>query len=427
MQDDPNQHQLGSDSATGEGDNNGTRVGSSSRRTSKRKAETTETTEPAVNNSQDDSATSTSSLETFVRGGLGRKHLKISPTAASSSHHELPPESTTTSTTTSSSSTPNNSASFQPHHRLGQKFHPPKSTLQSWFTNALLQSSAADNPPLEDDNITSHRIQSYAHPNLLPALKSKDYDTLNRLFQYENVARNACNSFGESVIHQASRMQDWEVLRLLIFGVMPSGELASGEVLDTNNSESNALPQSEAPQSEDHLPPSPPLSPPPFPLLLTTSNFGEDDHSHPPTTEDTVRIFDDMGRTPLHDAFWSLGSSATSPQSSSSSSPRSSSSTSSPYVRRDQAPDFRTIQTLLSADPDLIYIRDRRGDGALDYVKPEWADLVQQNLRAWGHNFWPVNLNPLTDLEAAAAAAAAASSSSSQGKATIPIQSGTIN
>lgn len=64
--------------------------------------------------------------------------------------------------------------------------------------------------------------------------------------------------------------------------------------------------------------------------------------------ECTLRVHDDYGRTPLHDACWQA------------------------------EPNFELIEIVLDAEPDLLLLRDKRGNTALDYVRREhWGLWVQ--------------------------------------------------
>lgn len=67
----------------------------------------------------------------------------------------------------------------------------------------------------------------------------------------------------------------------------------------------------------------------------------------------SIRIRDDLGRTPLHDACWA------------------------------REPNFDLVRILLQTDPDLILIRDKRGHSPLSYVRREhwiyWCRFLKQN------------------------------------------------
>jgi len=67
----------------------------------------------------------------------------------------------------------------------------------------------------------------------------------------------------------------------------------------------------------------------------------------------SVRLMDDHGRTPLHDAAWT------------------------------DKPNFKVAALLLSREPDLIHTRDKRGNSPLAYVPRRnwglWNDFLQQN------------------------------------------------
>jgi hypothetical protein len=64
--------------------------------------------------------------------------------------------------------------------------------------------------------------------------------------------------------------------------------------------------------------------------------------------ECSLRVIDDYGRTPLHDACWQA------------------------------EPNFELIDIVLDAEPDLLMLRDRRGFVALEYVRREhWGVWIQ--------------------------------------------------
>merc|ERR1739844_226745 len=61
-----------------------------------------------------------------------------------------------------------------------------------------------------------------------------------------------------------------------------------------------------------------------------------------------LRVVDDYGRTPLHDACWQA------------------------------EPNFELIELVLDAEPDLLLLRDKRGFSALNYVRREhWGVWIQ--------------------------------------------------
>jgi hypothetical protein len=67
----------------------------------------------------------------------------------------------------------------------------------------------------------------------------------------------------------------------------------------------------------------------------------------------SIRLRDDMGKTPLHDAAWTT------------------------------TPSFEVVKMLLEDSPDLLFARDKRGHSALDYVPqtvwPEWCEFLESN------------------------------------------------
>ncbi len=67
----------------------------------------------------------------------------------------------------------------------------------------------------------------------------------------------------------------------------------------------------------------------------------------------SVRLIDDLGRTPLHDAAWT------------------------------ERPNFKVATLLLSKEPDLIHARDKRGNSPLSYVPKHnwglWNAFLQQH------------------------------------------------
>jgi hypothetical protein len=61
----------------------------------------------------------------------------------------------------------------------------------------------------------------------------------------------------------------------------------------------------------------------------------------------TVRVIDDYGRTPLHDACWTC------------------------------EPNFELFELLVTACPDLLFMRDRRGNTPLEYARREqWGAYI---------------------------------------------------
>jgi ankyrin repeat protein len=62
----------------------------------------------------------------------------------------------------------------------------------------------------------------------------------------------------------------------------------------------------------------------------------------------TVRVIDDYGRTPLHDACWTC------------------------------EPNFELFELLVTACPDLLFMRDRRGNTPLEYARREqWGAYIK--------------------------------------------------
>jgi ankyrin repeat protein len=59
----------------------------------------------------------------------------------------------------------------------------------------------------------------------------------------------------------------------------------------------------------------------------------------------SIRVCDDYGRTPLHDAFWTA------------------------------QPNFELMDLLLDEDPELLFVSDKRGHTPLDYTRKEHWDL----------------------------------------------------
>jgi hypothetical protein len=67
----------------------------------------------------------------------------------------------------------------------------------------------------------------------------------------------------------------------------------------------------------------------------------------------SIRVRDDMGRTPLHDAAWTT------------------------------EPNFDLVNLLLAESPDLLLVKDKRGHLAVNYVPPaswaKWCDFLDAN------------------------------------------------
>eukprot|EP00549_Striatella_unipunctata_P024982 CAMPEP_0118697424 /NCGR_PEP_ID=MMETSP0800-20121206/14498_1 /TAXON_ID=210618 ORGANISM="Striatella unipunctata, Strain CCMP2910" /NCGR_SAMPLE_ID=MMETSP0800 /ASSEMBLY_ACC=CAM_ASM_000638 /LENGTH=124 /DNA_ID=CAMNT_0006596853 /DNA_START=167 /DNA_END=538 /DNA_ORIENTATION=+ len=67
-----------------------------------------------------------------------------------------------------------------------------------------------------------------------------------------------------------------------------------------------------------------------------------------------VRIKDDFGRNPLHDAFWT------------------------------PTPNFDLVEDLLSECPQLLFITDKRGHAPIDYARRSdwtvWREFIDSNL-----------------------------------------------
>jgi hypothetical protein len=67
----------------------------------------------------------------------------------------------------------------------------------------------------------------------------------------------------------------------------------------------------------------------------------------------SIRLRDDMGKTPLHDAAWTT------------------------------TPSFEVVTMLLEDSPDLLFARDKRGHSALDYIPQtvwaEWCEFLESN------------------------------------------------
>jgi hypothetical protein len=142
--------------------------------------------------------------------------------------------------------------------------------------------------------------------SLTRAIRSSDKLKLQTLLS-TGLNPNACNKFGESIIHAVCRRGDHDMLRIL---------------LDAGSS---------------------------------------------------VRVSDDFGRTPLHDACWTA------------------------------SPKFETISLLLEKDPWLLSITDCRGNTPLGYVrKAHWA-VWNGFLGAIIDRYWPPCIEDSGDAIAAAA------------------------
>ena len=62
----------------------------------------------------------------------------------------------------------------------------------------------------------------------------------------------------------------------------------------------------------------------------------------------TLRVHDDFGRTPLHDACWQ------------------------------SEPNFQLLDIILNAEPELLLLKDKRGFTALEYLRREhWAEWIK--------------------------------------------------
>lgn len=68
----------------------------------------------------------------------------------------------------------------------------------------------------------------------------------------------------------------------------------------------------------------------------------------------SMRLRDDLGRTPLHDAAWT------------------------------DKPNFKLVRRILSQEPDLLFVRDKRGHSPLAYVPPQnwgvWCNFFDENV-----------------------------------------------
>lgn len=72
-----------------------------------------------------------------------------------------------------------------------------------------------------------------------------------------------------------------------------------------------------------------------------------------------LQVCDDFGKTPLHDACWTVD------------------------------PCFKTITLILSKDIRLLHMKDRRGSTPLDYLRKEkWKDMIEY-LISKREQFWP--------------------------------------
>lgn len=135
--------------------------------------------------------------------------------------------------------------------------------------------------------ITDIRLQSYSI-ELINAAKTGDLEFLRASFYENKLNMNACNRFGESILHTACRHSKLDVVRFLVM-------------------EANV----------------------------------------------DLRVCDDYGRTPFHDAAWQA------------------------------EPNMELIMILLKKCPDLLLVSDKRGFTPLQYVRKAhwaaWADMFKKN------------------------------------------------
>ena len=134
--------------------------------------------------------------------------------------------------------------------------------------------------------ITPEHIEGY-QTDLIAAIRNDDVDALRQLYESGRTLQ-ACNKFGESVVHMACRRGSTEIVRFLL------------EVAGV-----------------------------------------------------CVRLRDDYGRTPLHDALWT------------------------------QKPEFDCVEIILRACPDLLLVTDKRGFTPLSYVRRDhwvfWCEFLERN------------------------------------------------
>jgi hypothetical protein len=78
-----------------------------------------------------------------------------------------------------------------------------------------------------------------------------------------------------------------------------------------------------------------------------------------------VQVVDDMGRSPLHDAFWT------------------------------PEPNFELIDLLVGKCPDLLFVKDKRGHTPLCYTRPDHRSKWSEYLKSRSDILEPVSLNGL--------------------------------
>jgi ankyrin repeat protein len=134
--------------------------------------------------------------------------------------------------------------------------------------------------------ITPEHIDGY-QTDLIAAIRNDDIHALRELYESGRTLQ-ACNKFGESVVHIACRRGSTEIVRFLL------------EVAGVS-----------------------------------------------------VRLRDDYGRTPLHDALWT------------------------------QKPEFDCVEIILRACPDLLLVTDKRGFTPLSYVRRDhwvaWCAFLESH------------------------------------------------
>eukprot|EP00545_Synedropsis_sp_CCMP1620_P012112 CAMPEP_0119007458 /NCGR_PEP_ID=MMETSP1176-20130426/3025_1 /TAXON_ID=265551 /ORGANISM="Synedropsis recta cf, Strain CCMP1620" /LENGTH=343 /DNA_ID=CAMNT_0006959615 /DNA_START=1 /DNA_END=1032 /DNA_ORIENTATION=+ len=134
--------------------------------------------------------------------------------------------------------------------------------------------------------VTASRLSSYS-TDIISAVRNSDLDFLRMSYTDLNRDMNACNRFGESILHTACRKSQVEVVKFLVH-------------------EANV----------------------------------------------SVRVRDDFGRTPCHDAAWQ------------------------------GEPNMELIELVITECPDLLLVQDKRGFTPLQYVRePQrkaWNDMLDR-------------------------------------------------
>jgi len=167
----------------------------------------------------------------------------------------------------------------------------PWDTFQGILKDAKLEYRSFSFQDDDDDDdffqpITEERLNAYG-ADIIAAVRTSNVSELRRMYVEEGRRMDGCNRFGESVLHTACRRGEAAVLRFLV-----------------------------AEQK-------------------TNGGAGVD-----------LRVRDDYGRTPMHDACWTAA----------------------------DEPNVELLRILLQEWPDLLLVQDKRGSTPLQYIRSgQWS------------------------------------------------------